>query len=83
MDYSFDAFLAAVGDNWYDDDALLVSLLGRHAPRHDAGDLHAFGARVAGPLARLAQASAQPANAPTQRAIDASHRRVDEIVLPA
>jgi alkylation response protein AidB-like acyl-CoA dehydrogenase len=83
MDYSFDAFLAAVGDNWYDDDALLVSLLGRHAPRHDAGDLHAFGARVAGPLARLAQASAQPANAPTLRAFDAWHRRVDEIVLPA
>ena len=84
MGYSFDAFLAAVGDNWFDDDALLASLLGRHASTGAATEaLRAFGARVAGPLARLADASAQPAHAPVLRAFDAWYRRVDEIVLPA
>ena len=85
MDYTFDAFLAAVGDNWFDDDELLATLLRRHAASDAvaAAGLRAFGARVAGPLARHAEASAQPANAPALRAFDAWHRRVDEIVLPA
>ncbi len=83
--YAFDTFLDATGANRYDDDALLATLLDRYAgasPARDA-DLSRFGARVAGPLARLADESAQPANAPTLRQYDAWHRRVDEIVLPA
>lgn len=85
MGYSFDAFLAATGTNRYDDDALLARLLARYAgpsPGRDA-DLSRFGARVAGPLAHLAETSAQPANTPALRHFDAWHRRVDEIVLPA
>jgi hypothetical protein len=55
MDYTFDDFLAAVGDNWFDDDALLATMLRRHAAADAAAtaDLREFGARVAGPLARL------------------------------
>jgi alkylation response protein AidB-like acyl-CoA dehydrogenase len=82
MDYSFDAFLDAVGDNWFDDDALLISLLRRHAADAAIDALRTFGARVAGPLARLADASAHPSQAPALRPYDAWHRRVDEIVLP-
>ncbi len=85
MDYSFDAFQDAIGGNWYADDALLADLVARQAaPDADARrDLERFGAEVAGPLARLADESARPENAPRLRAYDAWRRRVDEIVLPA
>ncbi|HQU48973.1 MAG TPA: acyl-CoA dehydrogenase family protein [Casimicrobiaceae bacterium] len=84
MAYTFDAFLDAIGDNRYGDDALLAKLLDRYAGASRArdADLSRFGARVAGPLARLAEESAQPANAPSLRRFDAWHRRIDEIVLP-
>ncbi|MEO8485751.1 MAG: acyl-CoA dehydrogenase family protein [Betaproteobacteria bacterium] len=84
MAYSFDAYLAALGDNAYDDDALLATLLRRYARPDDGAvqALRAFGARVAGPLARLADESARPENAPRLCTHDAWHRRVDEIVLP-
>ena len=84
MPYTFDAFRAALGGNAYDDDPLLATLVRRLA-RADAGTveaLSAFGARVAGPLARAADESARPENAPRLRPYDAYHRRVDEIVLP-
>src|SRR5512135_926268 len=85
MAYSFDEFLEASGTNRYDDDALLARLLGRYAGPSAArdADLSRFGARVAGPLARLADESAHPANAPALRPYDAWHRRTDEVVLPA
>jgi len=85
MGYTFDAFLEASGTNRYDDDALLATLLSRYAGASAArdADLSRLGARVAGPLARLADESAHPANAPALRHCDAWHRRVDEIVLPA
>lgn len=85
MGYTFDAFLAATGTNRYDDDALLATLLARYAgpsPARDAG-LSRFGARVAGPLAKLADESAHPASAPALRHYDAWHRRIDAIALPA
>ena len=85
VSYSFDAFREAIGGDWYADDALLASLVARHASADDAAlrGLERFGAEVAGPLATLAERSAQPANAPGLRQYDAWHRRVDEIVLPA
>ena len=57
MAYTFDAFLDAIGDNRYGDDALLAKLLDRYAGASRArdADLSRFGARVAGPLARLAE----------------------------
>ena len=85
MGYSFDAFREALGADWYGDDALLATLLGRYA----AGDASArtalapFGAQAAGELAQYAETSARPENAPRLREFDAYHRRVDEIVLPA
>ena len=83
--YSFDAFLAATGTNRYDDDPCLADLLRRFAGSSTArdADLSRFGARVAGPLATLAEESARPSNAPALRQYDAWHRRIDEIVLPA
>jgi alkylation response protein AidB-like acyl-CoA dehydrogenase len=85
VSYSFDAFREAIGGDWYADDALLAGLLDRYAGP-DAAQRRAverFGTDVAGPLARLAEASARPENAPRLRTFDAWHRRVDEIVLPA
>jgi len=85
VDYSFDPFREAIGGDWYRDDALLGDLCGRYASG-DAAERHGlerFGADVAGPLARLAEESARPENAPRLRPFDAWHRRIDEIVLPA
>jgi alkylation response protein AidB-like acyl-CoA dehydrogenase len=85
VDYSFDPFREAIGGDWYRDDALLGDLVDRYASG-DAAErrgLARFGADVAGPLARLAEESARPENAPRLKPFDAWHRRVDEIVLPA
>jgi len=85
MDYSFEPFLDALGENWFDDDPLLRRLLahyaGRGAPEEDA--LSAWGAQVAGPLRELAETAARPENRPRLRRWDAYGRRVDRIELPA
>jgi alkylation response protein AidB-like acyl-CoA dehydrogenase len=83
--YSFDGFRDALGADWYGDDALLASLVGRYAADAHAerAGLARFGADAAGPLAGLAETSARPENAPRLRAFDAWHRRVDAIELPA
>jgi hypothetical protein len=85
VDYSFDPFREAIGGDWYRDDALLGALVDHYASGEAAErrGLERFGADVAGPLARLAEESARPENAPRLRPFDAWHRRVDEIVLPA
>ncbi|HEY8243760.1 MAG TPA: acyl-CoA dehydrogenase family protein [Casimicrobiaceae bacterium] len=85
MDYSFDAFREAIGGDWYRDDALLGDLVARYgsADAAERSGVERFGVEVAGPLARLAEESARPENAPCLRPFDAWHRRVDEIVLPA
>ena len=85
MSYSFDAFRAALGTDWFADDRLLGALVDRYATPHE-GERHglaSFGAHAAGPLARLAEESARPENGPRLRPFDAWQRRIDEIVLPA
>jgi alkylation response protein AidB-like acyl-CoA dehydrogenase len=85
MSYSFDAFRDALGGDWCADDALLAHLLDRFGPRDasERGAVARFGSEVAGTLARLAEISARPENAPRLRAYDAWHERVDAIELPA
>lgn len=80
-DYTFDPFFASLGGNWYLDDPLLQRLLA--AGGADRTGLEAWGAECAGPLAELAEASAQPEAAPRLRHYDARRHRVDEILLPA
>ncbi|HSR42130.1 MAG TPA: acyl-CoA dehydrogenase family protein [Longimicrobiales bacterium] len=85
MTYSFQPFLDALGENWYDDDPLLRTLLAHHAGpgAADEEELGAWGGEVAGPLRELAEASARPENRPRLRRWDAYGRRVDRIELPA
>ncbi len=77
--YSFDAFLAATGTNRYDDDPCLADLLRRFAGSSTArdADLSRFGARVAGPLATLAEESARTSNDPPKSQYDPTHPRID------
>ncbi len=81
--YDFDAFLAALSADWYDDDPLLHDLLDRHSPPADRARLVRFGPRAAGELRELAERSSRPENPPWIRHQDAYDHRVDEVVLPA
>lgn len=85
MDYTFQPFLDELGTNWYDDDALLATLVARHAGAGPAAgsELREWGALAAGRLNALAEESARPENAPQLQHRDPFGRRVDEIVLPA
>lgn len=80
--YDFAPFLAALGDNWYDDDAQLQSLLNRYGSSVDHQENSAWGARCAGELRELAEESALPENAPGLRHFDATGHRVDDVLLP-
>lgn len=83
MDYTFQPFLDALGDNWFGDDPLLRRLLDHHAGEgsYDADALSRWGARVAGPLRELAEASAQATELPRIQHYDAHGRRVDRVLL--
>jgi alkylation response protein AidB-like acyl-CoA dehydrogenase len=81
-EHHFESFLAALSEDWYEDDPLLHRLLQEHAPGVDRAPLARWGRAVAGPLRRLAEESARPENAPLLRHHDAHDRRVDEVVLP-
>ncbi len=80
-DYTFDPFFAALGCNWYEDDALLQRLLATLGVEPEG--LAGWGSECAGPLAALAEESAQPESAPRLRHYDARRHRLDEILLPA
>lgn len=85
MGYDFQAYLEAVGSNWYRDDELLQRLVARYAgalPEDIEAELSACGGDAAGPLRALVERSAQPENSPSLRHFDAYGRRVDEVVLP-
>jgi alkylation response protein AidB-like acyl-CoA dehydrogenase len=85
VSYDFQPFLDRIDVNWFDDDAILRSLLEHHRGSA-AGEAHAtlreWSGRCAGPLRELAEESAQPQNRPRLNHYDARGRRVDEIVLP-
>lgn len=84
MSYSFQAYIDALGSDWYSDDDFLRNLIRKYCQKSEAAqrELAAWGPLCGGVLYQLSELSARPENAPWIRHFDAHNNRLDEVVLP-
>ncbi len=81
--YSFDGYLAALGENWFEEDPLLSTWLARSRPSKDQIELvREFGLAAAGRYRRISDHVERAENLPYLEASDPYNRQRQEIVIP-